>query len=363
MSGDFMKVGGLGFMVVLSLALEGCFNSQFVPLESFQAISQFQSVGSLAPGADNGAFKGIMWGVNGHPGRAGNSTYADPAAQMKLVHSLGMKHYRADFYNADETQFSRLQKLLDAAKPYGIVVTPILIQNAGTTEPDSYTRGYNLAKGYAQRFPDILVFEIGNEENNELRDGFQDGSLPSVWTALEGYPNIRGRLRGQLEGLKAGNPKVLSAFGDAGGCNYGFMQALHADGLRWDITVFHPYDFWGDIENRGSTGVHCQGGDNMLQKHADFGKPIWLTEFNWTPSVNDADKTGEGKGLVSMMTKFNSLAKKYNIQAADIYELVDEPDLQDAERFFGVFGDGGAETPAAEAVRAYLKDHPSAVYP
>jgi hypothetical protein len=307
-----------------------------------------------------GSNSGIMWGINSHD--LGEGDHVNLAQNFQRAASLGVKHYRSDFYDPAKDQYLLLRNMLAAAKPYGIVITPVLVGHLQSNENASYSSGYNLAKGFAQNFPEISVFELSNEINGQIRDPDTDGSLPSDWTTQPAYASVRGFIRGMTDGLKAGNPKARAAFGDAGGCNYGLLQALWKDGVRWDITVFHPYDFWGDLDNRGTTRTHCRGGDNMAQKHADFGKPLWLTEFNYTPAVKKGDKAGQGSGLVRMMTSFNALAKKYDIEAADIYELYDEPGKEGAEAHFGVFTNTGAATAASQAVKNYLSLNPSAVY-
>lgn len=319
---------------------------------------------SLAVGSN----QGIMWGVNGHPRLPkgpGDGIFARTsfAEQMQELAGLGLRHYRIDLYTATSDEFELLTKVLAAATPHGVVVTPILIARAGSSPEDAYRRAYDMGLAYATRFKKMVrVWEIGNEENSALFPGFHDGSNPATFKDAPKYPLVSARLRGLIDGVRSGDPSAKVAAGDAGGCNYAFTEALWSDGLRWDITVFHPYDFWGDIENRGTTRTHCAAGDNMVAKHAAFGKPLWLTEFSFTLDVTTPNKTKLGLHLVEMMKRFNVLAKQYDIEAADIYELYDQDNLRGAEAHFGIFDSDARPTDASTAIQSFLATTPSAVY-
>jgi hypothetical protein len=331
------------------------------------------------PGVGSNA--GIMWGMNGHPygGMLSGGPYANINQQMQLLASLGVKHYRVDFYGTDQAELTLVAQLLAAAKPYGIIVTPVLIVDWGyfTTETASYNASYAFTNAWAAYFKgQIPVYELGNEENASLLPPRNDNSNIAVWEAAPNYPLLRGMFRGMIDGIHAGDPAAKAAVGDAGGCNYGMEEALWQDGLRWDITVLHPYDFWGYPTNltiawwNGASEGGCAAGSNMLQMYAQFGKPLWLTEYSWTPGVSANNKTMVGQGLTQpigdgyngMMPTFQSLAKLYDIEAADIYELFDEPSIAGGEGQFGIFTSTGATTAASTMVQSYITQNPGVVY-
>jgi hypothetical protein len=322
-----------------------------------------------------------MWGVNGHPygGMLSGGPYANINQQMQLLSSIGAKHYRVDFYGTDQPELTLFSQLLAAAKPYGIVVTPVLIMDWSyyTTETAAYNAGYAFTNAWATYFKgQIPVYELGNEENQTLLPPRQDNSSIAVWESAPNYPLLRGMFRGMLDGVHQGDPNAKGAVGDAGGCNYGMEEALWQDGLRWDITVLHPYDFWGYPTNltivwyNAATEGGCAAGSNMLQMYAQFGKPLWLTEYNWTPGVQYNNKTMIGQGLTmpigdglpGMMPAFQSLAQQYDIEEADIYELFDEPAASGDEAQFGLFTSTGAVTAASSDVANYITLNPGVVY-
>jgi len=316
-----------------------------------------------------GTNRGIMWGINGHPyGGLSGGPYSSIDQQIQLMATMGIKHYRVDFYTADNASFTLVQSLLDSAKAYNITITPVLIPATGANEQASYNTAYALGQAYAAKFPGILAFELGNEENNSVLDPSGDHSNASDFTSASGYAAVRGKLRGLLDGVRAGNAKARGALGISGGCNVGFLQALYNDGLRWDITVAHPYDSWGDPENLTLTYDHSQANgscakSNMMAALASFGKPLWLTEFNYTPAVTANDKTAMGTGLQTMMKRFTSMAQKYDIEAVDVYEMFDEPAASGNEAYFGIFTSTGSGTAASTMVSNYISNNPSMIYP
>lgn len=343
------------YCLLLAIGAVGCSSE---PSDAFDAVS------SKLAGSTVGSNKGIMWGVNAHPLSWG-SIYETQTfdQQMAKLSSMGLRHYRMDLYGPANDQYTVLDKVLAAATPHGIVVTPALIPivAGGGDESAAYQTGYRMGVGYGQRYKGkVHVWEIGNEENGKSGvDPFSDGSDPATFQRQPAYAVTRGKLRGVIDGIRASDPSAKVAVGDAGGCNYGFTQALYDDGLRWDITLFHPYDFWGPLEGR--VGKGCAAGNNMIAKHAAYGKPIWLTEFSFTPAVTSPDKQKLGQGIVAMMKHFNDLASQYDIEEADIYELYDGQQAG-AEGHFGLYDGAGGETAAVGTIRDFITSRPSALY-
>lgn len=235
---------------VLSILAVGCVLAGSAGCESdVETDEGVMSATSDLTGNAVGAKKGIMWGVNAHPGWPG-TVYARQSidVQMKRAASMGLRHFRINMSAAAQDRFDFLNAAIAAARPYGIVVTPVLTPTETKTEDESYRAAYDMAFKFAQRFRGgVPVWELGNEEDHRVvADSFEDNSDPKKVRAFPNYAAVRGKLRGLLAGIRAGDETSKVAVGDAGGCNYGFTQALWEDGLRWDMTLFHPYDFWGE---------------------------------------------------------------------------------------------------------------------
>jgi hypothetical protein len=103
------------------------------------------------------------------------------------------------------------------------------------------------------------------------------------------------------------DPTIRKAMGTAGWGHTGAFERMKADGIDWDISVWHHY---GDDLKR------------PLDYLKTFGKPVWITEFNRSSEKGEQD---QADGLLDMMREFRDLRAEYRIEAAHIYELLDEP--------------------------------------
>jgi hypothetical protein len=61
------------------------------------------------------------------------------------------------------------------------------------------------------------------------------------------------------------------------------------------------------------------------------------------------------------MAEYDGWAKEFNIEAVDLYELLDQPHIEGREGDFGLYTDNQPNA-AGEAVKSYLAAHPSVVY-
>jgi hypothetical protein len=85
---------------------------------------------------------------------------------------------------------------------------------------------------------------------------------------------------------------------------------MRRDGIGWEITVWHLYDYrpeWG------------------LQALQKYGKPIWVTEFRDPVPAGSIDETARKANLERILETLRSLSVRYRIEAAFVYELLDEP--------------------------------------
>jgi len=142
---------------------------------------------------------------------------------------------------------------------------------------------------------------------------------------------------------------------DAGWCHYGFLQILWEDGARWDITAFHWYSNEGNFEHTG-----CEDGANVAAIHAAFGLPVRITEYNSKAAATNDDPAAEAGWISAFMTQVHSVANKYRIEGAFVYELLDEPNLSGMESHFGIFDSDGKPKEASKAMRSVLKSFDAA---
>ncbi|MEP9379958.1 glycosyl hydrolase [Aquabacter sp. CN5-332] len=265
----------------------------------------------------------LMWGINGHPVVSYPGVSIE--TQLDLVKDLGMKSYRVDLYSTD--QMDALAKLIAAGKARGVEILPILIPHLDLeklSEDEIHKQAYAMAETFVARFKDdVSVWELGNEMEIfalihpcEMRD---DGTqYPCEWGMPGGvgpldyygprYVKVAAALRGLTEGARAASPTVRRAIGTAGWGHLGIFERLDNDGIQWEITVWHMYG--EDPEEPFKTLV-------------EYGKPIWVTEFNH-PNGSQKSEKEQAEGLRRTMLRLRELSGPYKVEAAHIYELLDE---------------------------------------
>ncbi|MBY0227249.1 MAG: DUF4214 domain-containing protein [Hyphomicrobium sp.] len=266
----------------------------------------------------------IEWGANGHP----IVSYPDISidAQMALLRDLGLSWYRVDI--GSPGQAKRLAAVLEAAKINNIKVLPVITPGFAfdRMEPDElFEKARSLAFNLVSRFKgDIKVWELGNELESyaiiqpcEMQDdGVQYNCDwgPAGGVGVNEYYGPRWKkvssvLRGLSTGAREADPTIRRAMGTAGWGHIGAFERMRRDGVEWDISVWHMY---GDDPEWGFKAL------------SEFGKPIWVTEFNNLGGSSQGEDA-QADGLRRSIIRLRELRTKYNVEAAMIYELLDEP--------------------------------------
>ncbi|MCB1519306.1 MAG: DUF4214 domain-containing protein [Hyphomicrobiaceae bacterium] len=265
----------------------------------------------------------IAWGVNGHP----LVSYPGVSIQRQLdyIVDLGMKSYRVDV--PDIRASKRMRPLLDAAKARGIEILPVITPRLDfekSTPEALEQRAHDLAVAMVRPFKgEIRVWELGNELENyailqpcEKRD---DGSIydcsfgPAGGTIALDYhggrwSKVSAVLKGLARGVKAADPAATRAIGTAGWGHVGAFKRLQQDRVPWEITVWHMYG---------------QDPEWALKELDAYGRPIWITEFN-AAFGSQKGANVQAQGLVATAKRLKELSKRYRIEAAHVYELLDQ---------------------------------------
>ena len=271
------------------------------------------------------ARKGLQWGANGHPFTAYPGVpFGD---QISSLTHLGLTSYRVNVSSLH--QLPALQRLTREAAAQGVSILPVLTPSlslADETPEHLYRESRRFALALATPLRDqIPVWELGNELENfaiikacERKD---DGSQyncswgPAGGVGVDEYYTPRwikvsAVLRGLSDGIAEGAPGARRAIGTAGWGHLGAFERMRRDGIAWDISVWHLYSDdpqWAFTE---------------LQK---YGKPIWVTEFSDPLSPGPIDDGARKLRLRRLMDTLASLAARYRVEAAFLYELLDEP--------------------------------------
>lgn len=266
----------------------------------------------------------IMWGANGHP----ITSYPGipVAQQLDLLNDLGMKSYRVNISFAHEAP--KLASIIKEAKIRGIEILPVITPGGIDLEKDTpeqlYKKAYTLATKLGSEFKnDVRIWELGNEMENfaiikpcEKRD---DGSqYPCEWGPAGGvdavdyygprWAKVSAVLKGLSDAMIAVDPEIRKAMGTAGWGHVGAFERMKKDGIAWDISVWHMYG---------------EDPEWAFKTIAGYGKPIWVTELN-NPYGSQHGEQKQSEGLQKTMARLRVLRQDYKVEAAHIYELLDE---------------------------------------
>ena len=305
----------------------------------------------------------LIWGVNGHP------IVSYPGVPIKFqldaLRDLGLTSYRVDVPGMEKVD--ALPELVREGKKRGIDILPVVTPGFDLDKetPEAlHKKAYDLGFALISRFKgDIQVWELGNELDNyavlkrcEARDngmprpcplGDASGKSPDDYSAKR-WAKASAVLKGLTEGAHAADPSVRRAIGTAGWGHIAAFELMKRDGISWEISIWHMYG---------------QDPEWAFKELAQYERPIWVTEFN-NPYGSQRGKEEQVKGLLKTMKRLNELEKTYEVEAAHIYELMDEPYWgKDFESFMGLIemkkGENGKwqaadKKPAYAAVKDYI---------
>jgi hypothetical protein len=301
----------------------------------------------------------LMWGANGHPFTAYPGVSF--TQQLDLLAGLGAKSYRVNVTSVDHVP--ALGALVAMARDRGLQILPLLtppVDLEKDTPQVLYAQSFNFAVTIASRFKnDVAVWELGNELETyallkpcEKQDdgkvypcsyGIAGGMTPLEYAGAR-WKKVSAVLKGLSDGIVSVSPKLKKAMGTAGWGHFGAFNRMQADGIAWDITVWHAYR---------------EEADEVFERLAAFKKPIWITEVNHPYGSHKDGFAAQADGLRTIMSSLLLQRSRYNIDAVFFYELLDEPYWTDYEGHMGLVtqlqtASGwvvGEKKPAYEAVR------------
>lgn len=307
----------------------------------------------------------LIWGVNGHPlvSYPGVST----EEQLDYLRDMGLTSYRVDVSGTNH--IPKLRRLVREAKKRGITMLPVVTpafdfdkESAEVLEEKAYGLAFALVSSFKG---DIPVWELGNELENyailqpceKMDDGTQydcsygpAGGVDPLDYYGPRWAKVSAVLKGLTEGAHAADPTVKRAVGTAGWGHTGAFERMHADGIKWEISIWHMY---GDDP------------EWAFKKLAKYERPIWVTEFN-NPLGSRKSEQEQVEGLMKTMKRLRALKAAYRVEAAHVYELMDEPYWgEDYEAFMGLVTmkkdengqwTAGEPKPAYKAIRSLLAE-------
>jgi len=309
----------------------------------------------------------LMWGVNGHPlAIYPGTTYEQ---QLNYLVDLGATSYRVNIGNTKSGD--ELESLIAAANQRGISILPVVTPEFNLdkeTATSLYKKSFDLAVAFVSRFKDkIRVWELGNELENyailkpcELRDNGEQyncafgpaGGVSELDYYGPRWEKVSAVLKGLSDGTSSVDPTIKKAMGTAGWGHVGAFARMQKDGIRWDISVWHMYG---------------QDPEWAFKTIAEYKHPIWITEFNH-PLGSKEGEDKQADGLRHWMARLQELSPIYKVEAAHIYELMDEtywaPSFEAVMGLVHLDSDGhggwqaGKLKPAYFAVRDSIRGNP-----
>ena len=236
----------------------------------------------------------------------------------------------------------------------------------GGTAPPTDPRTFGRAMGeLAGRVPAVDAWELWNEEDSERF--FAGGADPAKYAAMvkSAYPAI-----------KAAQPSDVVVTGATTGNNYEFIEDLYDHGLKGHFDAIATHTDTAcliDGANRlyrepdGRLGRYIFSSyreiHEVMQRHGDGGKPIWMTELGWAthstaPKSCDVGKwAGQKAAGVTEAQQAEFLTQAYQCLASDPYVgvafwfgLQDVPGGPSGGH--GLFRNDGVAKPAVSAFRA-----------
>ena len=307
----------------------------------------------------------VELGAAGHALVPGAYTKLPLERQITLLHALGLRTYRININPAHASKFARLSHLLNLARQNGIRILPVVIlpPKQYSDEASAYHAAQLAVAAMARQFNGrISVWEIGNEYDLYCVKKRTDGSSAADYDTKR-FKVVRGLIRGMLAGLHDGSPAsrsiVETTQRSRTALDTGFLERLLKSGVAFDIVGYHFYS------NSGRVPMAANGANALQALHAEFHKPIWITEFDEQASSPDsgpnADPARQAVALTAALDEITGQADRYDVIGADVYELLDQPELlsqpgtRRAQAQFGIFEASGGYTAAATAVGSFVR--------
>lgn len=282
----------------------------------------------------------FIWGINTH-----RQDILSTEQQLDVAQTMGLTSLRVDVYDASPETMAWLSSLIAEGSSRGISILPVIVPSAAAATSEAAFRAWGLATGsaLAAAFPS-LTWEAGNELDTYVIKTGTTGENPSDYDDTL-YSIVRGAITGLYDGIHQADPTAKVAVGITG-IHFGFLQRLADDGVDWDITSEHYYSA------PGATDI-ATGADLLFSNLARFDRPILMTEFNQQQG-SLLSEDAQTDTLLSMMDAMKSLASRYDIIGAYIYELLDEPRLDPSEAHYGLATEDGTLKAAGFAVQQYI---------
>lgn len=324
---------------------------------------------------------GFIFGGVGHPG---SDVYSQTRGvtiteQMELLNDVGLGWYRFDVFAREPAD--ELDVIVPAAEEAGIELYPMLYppvelrKKCPPDDPKPCQPEYENVLTRTNPFTDNLwtleeieaeSFRYAKAAATKWKGRIKVWDLlnePDGWTLKDDHDRhgnvkddycdqriaiAKAILRGQANGIKAGDPQAKVSLNTGGWLHTGFVDHMidrrdeNDEPVPFDILSWHWYDVMGRMDR-----VATVGNFDLLENLRSYGKPIWIGEANSrnyqdspNPDAEDCSRNpadsqnpvGEAWALEFMRAMHGYRAR--GVEAYFHYEILDET----ADGYEGNFG-------------------------
>lgn len=322
-------------------------------------------------------FYGVVWDRD-----VAEASDAVQDAQFKLMRATGVQTARTVFsWNAAQPandqppNFARTDGLMARAARNRIELLPIVMyappwarqypdrDASPPARPDDYTAylralvgRYGPSGTFWAEHPDIpkrpqRIWQVWNEPQ-----------LPYQWAASDWEQGYGELLKASYTALKEADPGSRVVLAGATNFAWDALESLYAKGGikgHFDVAALHPY-----TGSAGRVLKVVQLFKDVLRKHGEGKRPVWLTELAW-PASKGRVKPPSGlkelpttdKGMALRLTRaYKLLAKSKAVQRAYWYTWASA--YRKGDSIFGFTGlqrFDGTTFKATPALRAYRR--------
>lgn len=287
----------------------------------------------------------MILGINGH--HKGYSSYPESAleSQISLAAETGAKIYRFNFTpdlnNQADTEY--LDRVAFLCEKYNMELFLIIYDwKFNPLDPSiEYNSLFSYGKTLASRYADrITYFQISNEQDVKCLL-----PVPSVGESPSDYDTqytlkVAEYMKALSEGIKSGNRFARTSVNISFRHTY-FLNILIESGVKWDITGIDWYSNMGDP---------TPAMNNLLSLPVN---DIFVSEINtWGGNADYTDAE-----QMNYFTEMKNYFQRYDrVKAFIVYELLDEPTLQEVEKSFGLVEcDGNGNAGDKKPVYGHIK--------
>jgi hypothetical protein len=276
----------------------------------------------------------FIWGMNGHPATQ-EAFKENVSLQITMLKELNINHYRIDVslgFQGEMTQEvqTHFENIKSAAKQNAIDLVVVLNGPTGHgneelmnwTTQQAEDIGYTIGNTFASAYKDdnVHYYELGNElEIPAIMNNASGVAFDHYDSAM--MMLISKYLTGMSNGVKAADPSAVTIVNSAGYLHYWYFKILEQYGTPFDVIGYHWYDSIPEL-------------NQSLNFFADnfASKDIWITEINKKLGSNGSN-AGLQQQFVQLRDYINEFHNRNQVKAIFVYELFDEPSLDDNTGF------------------------------